>query len=227
MAAINATAISLFYRKQELLLCPLSLCLGGMEAPGCREVRGGRFGPAKQSGFSLFCPRPCLARGWGACPCRCCGSFDTIFPCMGSSSSFEFKHMQSDNHPRPLVAPRSAFCREGTSLARCGSFLPQLPPQKVTNPSPGFPPRPAGFLSMASLPRGKVVPQSRPLADHAPLRARPGTAPFVTPSASAGGRRAPLAAGRVAMAAGSVWKGLVGLGLFALAHAAFSAAQRE
>lgn len=29
------------------------------------------------------------------------------------------------------------------------------------------------------------------------------------------------------MAAGSVWKGLVGLGLFALAHAAFSAAQRE
>ncbi|XP_064933673.1 ER membrane protein complex subunit 5 [Columba livia] len=80
---------------------------------------------------------------------------------------------------------------------------------------------------MASLPRGKVVPQSRPLADHAPLRARPGTAPFVTPSASAGGRRAPLAAGRVAMAAGSVWKGLVGLGLFALAHAAFSAAQHR
>lgn len=29
------------------------------------------------------------------------------------------------------------------------------------------------------------------------------------------------------MAAGSVWKGLVGLGLFALAHAAFSAAQRK
>ncbi|NWQ84562.1 MMGT1 protein, partial [Columbina picui] len=29
------------------------------------------------------------------------------------------------------------------------------------------------------------------------------------------------------MAAGSVWKGLVGLGLFALAHAAFSAAQRD
>ncbi|RMC08166.1 hypothetical protein DUI87_15200 [Hirundo rustica rustica] len=29
------------------------------------------------------------------------------------------------------------------------------------------------------------------------------------------------------MAAGSVWKGLVGLGLFALAHAAFSAAQHR
>lgn len=29
------------------------------------------------------------------------------------------------------------------------------------------------------------------------------------------------------MAAASLWKGLVGLGLFALAHAAFSAAQRE
>lgn len=29
------------------------------------------------------------------------------------------------------------------------------------------------------------------------------------------------------MAAASLWKGLVGVGLFALAHAAFSAAQRE
>ncbi|XP_065499389.1 ER membrane protein complex subunit 5 [Caloenas nicobarica] len=82
---------------------------------------------------------------------------------------------------------------------------------------------------MASLPRGKAAPRPRPRrASHAPPRAPPGTAPCVTPSASAGGRRrAPLAAGRAAMAAASVWKGLVGLGLFALAHAAFSAAQHR
>ncbi|XP_059714955.1 ER membrane protein complex subunit 5 isoform X1 [Haemorhous mexicanus] len=54
-------------------------------------------------------------------------------------------------------------------------------------------------------------------------RVRSAPAPSVTPSSRAGApwRR------RAAMAAGSVWKGLVGLGLFALAHAAFSAAQHR
>ncbi|XP_063279049.1 ER membrane protein complex subunit 5 [Prinia subflava] len=78
-------------------------------------------------------------------------------------------------------------------------------------------------------PRGKAAAWPRPL----PLRPRPlhtrtirarsCPAPLVTPSSRAGApwRR------RAAMAAGSVWKGLVGLGLFALAHAAFSAAQHR
>lgn len=76
-------------------------------------------------------------------------------------------------------------------------------------------------------PRGKAAPWPRPLPlKPRPLctpRARSGLASSVTPSSRAGApwRR------RADMAAGSVWKGLVGLGLFALAHAAFSAAQRE
>ncbi|XP_074962886.1 LOW QUALITY PROTEIN: ER membrane protein complex subunit 5 [Phalacrocorax aristotelis] len=136
------------------------------------------------------------------------------------------------------MAPRSAFSREGTGLPggavarsslRCVS-----PPCSGDTPEPRGPPRPLGlfFLSMVSLPRGKAAARPRPCrASHAPSRARGGTAPFVTPSAGAGGRRAPLAAaaagGAAAMAAASVWKGLVGLGLFALAHAAFSAAQHR
>lgn len=72
---------------------------------------------------------------------------------------------------------------------------------------------------VATPPAAEATP---PLQPRAP-QARPGPAPSMTPSPRAGApwRR------RAAMAAGSVWKGLVGLGLFALAHAAFSAAQRE
>lgn len=60
MAAINATAISLFYRKhpQELLLCPLSLCLGGMEVPGCREGR--EVWPCKTVRIFLVLPQALL-----------------------------------------------------------------------------------------------------------------------------------------------------------------------
>uniref|UniRef100_A0A8C4U2A5 Membrane magnesium transporter 1 n=1 Tax=Falco tinnunculus TaxID=100819 RepID=A0A8C4U2A5_FALTI len=92
-------------------------------------------------------------------------------------------------------------------------------------------PAPAPWLfSMAKGPAwesgGAATPPSA--ESHAPRRARPG--PALARDAITGRRGAPLAAaGRAAatMAAASVWKGLVGLGLFALAHAAFSAAQHR
>ncbi|XP_064319016.1 ER membrane protein complex subunit 5 [Phalacrocorax carbo] len=127
----------------------------------------------------------------------------------------------------PLSAGREPACPEGRRLA---------PPSAVCPSTLRGPPRPLGLFFVNGLAPawesgGAATPPRR--ASHAPIRARGGTAPFVTPSAGAGGRRAPLAAaaaaagGAAAMAAASVWKGLVGLGLFALAHAAFSAAQHR
>ncbi|KAM6056856.1 ER membrane protein complex subunit 5 [Theristicus caerulescens] len=123
------------------------------------------------------------------------------------------------------MAPRSAFSREGA-----GQW-----PVARTSPAPLVRRDPSGFLNglgPAWESGGAATPP--PAQSHAPAAQNDVPfcpAPSVTPSAGAGERRAPLAAaaaGRAAaMAAASVWKGLVGLGLFALAHAAFSAAQHR
>ncbi|XP_072732754.1 ER membrane protein complex subunit 5 [Ciconia boyciana] len=127
------------------------------------------------------------------------------------------------------MAPRSALSREGAGLARGPMVRSSLgcPAGDKPGARPDAVHLPDGPGPAWESGRAGTPPAAR---SHAPPLARRGSAPFVTPSAGAGGRRAPLAAaGRAAatMAAASVWKGLVGLGLFALAHAAFSAAQHR
>ncbi|XP_029852745.1 ER membrane protein complex subunit 5 [Aquila chrysaetos chrysaetos] len=198
-----------------------------MEDPGCLPVR---------DSFAPGLARPAVG---ASVPAHAVHPSTPFFSCV-RSSSFEVKRVASGNLPQ---APRwpHAQLSAGRERAWPGG-------RRVVSPSAAPPPgdkpgsRGPWMFSMARDPRGKAAARPRPLPRKAtpPYGDKPrplhgsGLAPphLVTPSAGAAGRRAPLAAaGRAAaattMAAASVWKGLVGLGLFALAHAAFSAAQHR